>query len=155
AHLRGRGGEVRLFSRTRDNITESFPELVPELAAFADELVLDGEIVAYRPGQGALVFGELQKRLGRKKVSSELMQAVPAAFVAFDVLSRNGPLLLDESRGARGRVLDEAFATRAPAAPVRGQLSLFGGGEPVQARVLRVERRAAVSAAELEELFAA
>jgi len=40
-------GEVRLFSRTRDDITESFPELVPALAALPREAILDGEIVAW------------------------------------------------------------------------------------------------------------
>ena len=41
------GGEVRIFSRTRDEITESFPELLDVLAALPDEVILDGEIVAW------------------------------------------------------------------------------------------------------------
>lgn len=47
------GGEVRLFSRTRDEITESFPELPPALSALSTEAILDGEIVAWTCGEGA------------------------------------------------------------------------------------------------------
>ena len=43
-------GEFRIFSRTRDEITESFPELAPELAGIAQEAILDGEIVAWSCG---------------------------------------------------------------------------------------------------------
>jgi DNA ligase-1 len=41
------GGEVRIFSRTRDEITESFPELPPVLAGLPQDAILDGEIVAW------------------------------------------------------------------------------------------------------------
>ena len=41
------GGEVRIFSRTRDQITESFPELPDALAGLPDEVILDGEILAW------------------------------------------------------------------------------------------------------------
>src|SRR5581483_11980168 len=60
--------EVRIFSRTRDDITESFPELPDVLAAIPGEVILDGEIVAwsYLAEEGrALPFSALQQRLGR------------------------------------------------------------------------------------------
>src|SRR5438270_2553016 len=41
------GGEVKLFSRTRDEITESFPELPRALAGLPQDAILDGEIVAW------------------------------------------------------------------------------------------------------------
>src|SRR5262249_22991013 len=59
-------GEARLFSRTLEEVSAAFPELLPELARFPGELVLDGEIVAWRDGR-ALPFSRLQKRLGRQK----------------------------------------------------------------------------------------
>ena len=40
-------GEVRIFSRTRDEITESFPELPGALAGLPQDAILDGEIVAW------------------------------------------------------------------------------------------------------------
>ena len=42
------GGQVRLFSRTLDDVTPSFPELVGTLAELPGEAILDGEIVAWQ-----------------------------------------------------------------------------------------------------------
>ena len=44
------GGEVKFFSRTRDEITESFPELPDALAGLPRDAILDGEIVAWESG---------------------------------------------------------------------------------------------------------
>src|SRR5580700_2180545 len=90
-------GEVRIFSRTRDEITESFPELPPALAGLPRDAILDGEIVAWKSAwksarnsgdadvsARALPFSTLQQRLGRKKVSAKLMLDVPVAYLVFD-----------------------------------------------------------------------
>ena len=73
--------QARLFSRTLDEVTPSFPELVGPLSDFHEEVILDGEIVAWRhneEGGHALPFGEIQKRLGRKQVSEKLIQEFPS-----------------------------------------------------------------------------
>lgn len=101
--------QVRLFSRTRDNITESFPELVAPLLDFPEDLILDGEIVAWRHGR-ALPFSELQKRLGRKTVTEKMMRQVPVCYVAFDVLYAGGELALDLPLRERHAMLDRIFA---------------------------------------------
>ena len=54
AHAHIGGGEVRLFSRTRDDITESFPEIPPALAYLPQDAILDGEIVAWQCSAPAL-----------------------------------------------------------------------------------------------------
>lgn len=102
------GVRVALFSRTLDEITRSFPELIAPLAALAehaDGLILDGEIVPVR-GEEVLPFQELQKRLGRKTPSEELRTAVPVAFFAFDVLYADNRVLLNEQLGSRRAVLE-------------------------------------------------
>jgi len=69
-------GRVRIFSRTLDEVTPSFPELAAPLSDLPGELILDGEVVAWRhtaDGGHAMPFSEIQKRLGRKQVSRELM----------------------------------------------------------------------------------
>jgi len=111
------GGEVRFFSRTRDEITESFPELPDVLAGLPQDAILDGEIVAWSSPADeagevgrALPFSALQQRLGRKKVSEELMRRVPVAYLVFDVLYANGELLLDRPLGERERILDDLLA---------------------------------------------
>ncbi|HZQ67930.1 MAG TPA: ATP-dependent DNA ligase [Terriglobales bacterium] len=108
--------EVRIFSRTRDDITESFPELPEVLAAIPGEVILDGEIVAwsYLAEEGrALPFSALQQRLGRKKVSAEMMRRVPVAYLAFDVLYADGSLVIDRPLRERGQILDLLLAKTA------------------------------------------
>src|SRR5580658_6524555 len=48
-------GEVKFFSRTRDEITESFPELSDALAGLPHDVILDGEIVAWSYSESARV----------------------------------------------------------------------------------------------------
>ncbi|HUI84004.1 MAG TPA: ATP-dependent DNA ligase [Candidatus Binatia bacterium] len=121
-------GQVRLFSRTLDEVTYSFPELAGPLAEFAGEVILDGEIVAWRnteegshgvpgaPAAGAMgwghamPFGEIQKRLGRKQVSGKLIAEVPIAYVVFDVMYAEGELTLDRPLAQRVQILDRVFA---------------------------------------------
>ena len=110
--------QVRIFSRTLDEISESFPELPPALAAFPQPVILDGEILAWKSetseGQvlgRALPFSELQKRLGRKKVSAEMVPLVPTAYVVFDVLYAGGELLLEKPLHERKKIIQEIFAS--------------------------------------------
>lgn len=147
--------KVRLFSRTLDDITDSFPDLIPSLAAIGREVILDGEILAWRNGQ-ALAFSELQKRLGRKKVSAAMQRDVPVSYVAFDVLYASSELQIDRSLKERAGLLGEIFAEAAPrlAHPApQGQGSLLfaeGSSEP---RVLRAPQVRADSPEELDRLF--
>ena len=67
-------GRVRLFSRTLDDISQSFPELIATLGKVPGEVILDGEVLAWQDGEGdghAMPFSSLQQRLGRKQVSEE------------------------------------------------------------------------------------
>ncbi len=129
------GGEVKFFSRTRDEITESFPELPDALAGLPQDAILDGEIVAWDyPGKlsdtqqvvdevpseareqkavnlgRARPFSVLQQRLGRKKVSDKMLREIPVAFLAFDVLYAGGELVMDRPLSERARILDELLA---------------------------------------------
>jgi DNA ligase-1 len=163
-------GEVRLYSRTLDEITESFPELPDALAAFPGELILDGEIVAWHRPEGAtdtgraLPFTQIQKRLGRKRVTPAMMKEVPVAFVAFDVLYAGKELVIDRSLRERGALLDQIFesAVQFPGTPKRriatrtpqGQLAF----EPVveaatSAQVLRAPVTRSDSAEDLAQIF--
>lgn len=81
---------VALFSRTLDEITWTFRDLIEPLAQLISDdtdngLILDGEIIPIR-GAKILPFQELQKRLGRKQVKQELIEEVPVAFIAYDIL---------------------------------------------------------------------
>jgi DNA ligase-1 len=159
------GDQVRIFSRTRDEITESFPELPDALAGLPEDAILDGEIVAWNDLEGdagrALPFSTLQQRLGRKKVSEQLMREVPVAYLVFDVLYANGELLIDRPLSERASLLDEFLARRSTSTRARttvisqGKLA-FGSEEPrLNPQVIRAPVFHASSAAELDQLFEA
>jgi DNA ligase-1 len=113
AHIGGKEDpRVRLFSRTLDEISASFPELPPALRAFPDPVILDGEILAWSPDTAqALPFSELQKRLGRKTVSEEMRRRVPVVYMAFDVLYAGDELLIERPLEERRKILEQAFAS--------------------------------------------
>jgi DNA ligase-1 len=155
------GGEVRIFSRTRDEITESFPELSKALAGLPRDAILDGEIVAWsysENGGRALPFSTLQQRLGRKKVSAEMMRQVPVAYLVFDVLYADG-LLIDRPLHERGEILDALLAAprkTVAARPRETQASMFEPAEPaIKAQIIRAPVFRASSPGELDELFEA
>jgi DNA ligase-1 len=93
-------GRVALFSRSREDMTASFPEIVEAFAGVQEPLVLDGEILAWRHDpireEGrALPFSSLQARLGRKRVTTEMRESVPVVFMAFDVLYADGEMTME------------------------------------------------------------
>ncbi len=112
-------GRVALFSRTRDDMTHSFPELTEAFATITEPLILDGEILAWRAGgddtaQRALPFSSLQNRIGRKRVTAKMREQTPAVFMAFDVLYRGDALLLEQPLAARRTLLEQVCAAQAP-----------------------------------------
>lgn len=100
------GKRVALFSRTMDDITHRFPELIAPLRELSTDVILDGEIVPAR-GASILPFAELQKRLGRKTVNEELLAATPIVFIAYDLLYAEGRVLIDEPLMERRRILEQ------------------------------------------------
>jgi DNA ligase-1 len=103
--LHRQGARVELFSRDLKETTGAFPELVENAAAIGHDVLFDGEVLAHRDGR-VLRFFELQRRLGRKKVDSELRREVPVVLVIFDVLWLDGRTLLDEPLTTRRKLLE-------------------------------------------------
>ena len=165
AHISG--GEVKLFSRTRDEITESFPELPPALAGLPQDAILDGEIVAWefpdeiekaetivdeptsevaeqkaRDLGRARPFTALQQRLGRKKVSQKMIEDTPVAFLAFDILYTNGELTIEKPLRERAHLLDALLSAPRIANHHRGHRGSQSQGllafEPGSETVIRV-----------------
>jgi DNA ligase-1 len=104
------GGRLALYSRTMDEITHRFPELVAPLTSLSADAIIDGEIVPAREGL-ILPFSELQKRLGRKTVGEELLTTTPVVFIAYDLLYGAGRVLIDEPLKERRRILEELVPT--------------------------------------------
>jgi DNA ligase 1 len=116
-------GRVALFSRSRDDMTLSFPELVEAFAGFAEPLILDGEILAWNPETSrALPFSSLQARLGRKRVTAEMRASIPVVFMAFDVLYTGGLMTMEKPLQERRRVLEELVEREQPQTRVSSHL---------------------------------
>jgi DNA ligase-1 len=159
-------GTVKIFSRTRDEITESFPELPDVLAGLAQDAILDGEIVAWDYAAGrARPFSVLQQRLGRKKVSDKMLREIPVAFLVFDVLHAGGELVMDRPLRERAGVLDALLAQRnlnhrghrerQGKIGAQGRLTFDDDEESSVASIIRAPVFRAAFAEELEGLFAA
>src|SRR5947207_5886931 len=97
AQLHRNKDKVEIFSRDLRRITGQFPELAEQAVKFNQELIADGEIIAFAEGR-RLTFFDLQKRLGRKDENADMFPGAPAevpvAFVIFDLLWLNGRSLL-------------------------------------------------------------
>jgi DNA ligase 1 len=156
------GGEVKFFSRTRDEITESFPELSDAFAGLPQDAILDGEIVAWEEPGRARPFSVLQQRLGRKKVSERMLQEIPVAYLVFDVLYADGDLLIDRPLRERARVLDGLLSKdrihnrkTLRIAGAQGKLTFGEDEEAGTGSIIRAPELHASSAEELDELFVA
>jgi DNA ligase 1 len=93
-------GRVAIYSRNREDVTESFPELEEAFARVLPKengaLIFDGEILGWDLEQSrALPFAVLGQRIGRKRVSNGWRQQVPVIFMAFDLMCADGELLLE------------------------------------------------------------
>ncbi|ADG68950.1 ATP dependent DNA ligase [Planctopirus limnophila DSM 3776] len=102
------GGEVFIWSRGEELITEAFPELIPEIEQLPLGTVLDGEILIIKEGQ-LQPFSQLQRRIGRKTVGKKLQQDVPAGMMIFDLLEHKGQDLRNEPLVRRRELLEKLF----------------------------------------------
>ena len=124
AHVQN--GRVAIFSRTLDEISVRFPELGEPLAALPTDSIIDGEIIAAR-GDEILPFSNLQKRLGRKTVSENLLASTPVVFVAWDLLYATGRVLINDPLESRRAKLEKLVSTAS-------------GSDRVKARTLRLSQ---------------
>ena len=97
AQLHRTAQRVEISSRDLRRITSQFPELADQARNFQEELITDGEIIAFQEDR-RLTFFDLQRRLGRTSDGTDLFARaaadVPVAFVIFDLLWLNGQSLL-------------------------------------------------------------
>ena len=96
-----RGGELFVWTRGEELVTEKYPELTELNNTLPDGVAIDGEILPFRDGK-PLSFNELQRRIGRKTVSKKLLNEVPVVLIAYDLMEHESkdvrPLPLEERR---------------------------------------------------------
>jgi DNA ligase-1 len=137
--------------------------------ASPESLVLDGEILAWsiaaesggleeRTGS-ALPFSALQKRLGRKRVSEQMIREVPVVYVAFDVLFANGKATIDRSLRERAQILTEVVSristlSALPVVSSQGKLLLEREEKESEfPRILRAPMFHAQNSDEMDRIF--
>ena len=123
-----RGGQVWVWSRGEELMSERFPELQRLAAAWPEGTVVDGEIVAWdaladplpgatspgRPGPFAL----LQQRIARQSLTARVLADAPVGFIAYDLLERDGQDLRSQPQQQRRAALETFARACVPPLPV-------------------------------------
>jgi DNA ligase-1 len=106
AQLIRRMGQVFLWSRGEELVTDRYPELKAAGYLLPEGTVLDGEILPWT-GADPLPFAELQRRIGRKTLGKKLLEQVPVVLMAYDLLERAGRDVRAEALTTRRNSLEE------------------------------------------------
>jgi DNA ligase 1 len=109
AQIVKRAGQVWVWSRGEELVTERFPEVVALAAALPDGTVLDGEIVVWRDDRSA-PFNLLQQRIARKNLTKKVLADAPVSLIAYDLLEDGGVDLRNEPQHARRARLEAGAA---------------------------------------------
>jgi DNA ligase 1 len=112
AQLVKRGGQVWIWSRGEELVTERFPEIVAAAAGLADGSVLDGEVLVWKEGANGLSpapFNLLQQRIGRKTLTKKVLAEAPVSFMAYDLLEWQGEDVRARPQRERRALLERAL----------------------------------------------
>ena len=101
-----RKGEVFIWSRGEELVTDKFPELAELANHLPDGVVIDGEIMGYKDG-APLNFNDLQTRIGRKNVTKAILSKVPVILMAYDLLEHNEIDIREKPLAERRKLLEQ------------------------------------------------
>lgn len=125
--LAGNGAELRLYSRTGDDISAAFPDIVDGFMGFHG--VADGELLVVRGGEVA-PFNDLQQRLNRKTVTAPMLKNYPAHIRFYDLLFEAANDLREQPFPARRQRLEAVVSTlRNPAASLSELVPFASAGD--------------------------
>ena len=100
-----RGGKPFVWSRGEELVTDRYPELRALAEALPDGTVIDGEILPWKGG-AVQPFADLQRRIGRKTLGRKLLDEVPVALVAYDLIEQGGADVREVPLAERRRRLE-------------------------------------------------
>jgi len=109
AQIVKRAGQVWIWSRGEELVTERFPEVVALVQALPDGTVLDGEILVWKEERPA-PFNLLQQRIARKTLTKKVLADAPVSFMAYDVLEWRGEDIRARPQAERRAVLEACVA---------------------------------------------
>ena len=104
-----RAGQVFIWSRGEDLITERFPEIATAAEALPDGTVLDGEILPWSTADGVMPFTVLQRRIGRKNLSAKMLAEIPVILQCYDILEYEGSDIRPEPIKKRRKLLEKTL----------------------------------------------
>lgn len=115
-----RKGDLALWSRGEERLDGRFPEIEAAAAHLVRDCVLDGELLAWRPGEaGPLAFSFLQTRIQRLKPGPKTLQHAPAQLVVYDLLELEGEDMRLMPQAARRLRLEALLADGPLDSPIR------------------------------------
>ena len=103
-----RNDEIFVWSRGEELVTDKYPEFYEFIGTIPNGTVIDGEILPYPKGEIG-TFNDLQKRIGRKTVSKNLLQKVPVILKAYDLLEWDGKDIREMAFIERRKLLETMF----------------------------------------------
>lgn len=105
-----RKGELFVWSRGEDLVTEKFPEFEELKKILPEGTVIDGEIICYFDGK-PLPFNVLQTRIGRKNISSKILTDAPVSFIVYDIMEFNGEDIREKPLTGRRKLIADMVET--------------------------------------------
>ena len=103
-----RAGQVWVWSRGEELVTERFPEIVALASSLPDGTVLDGEIMVWA-GNAPAAFALLQQRIGRKTLGKKILADAPVTFMAYDLLEVASQDIRMQPQRARRKLLEQTL----------------------------------------------
>lgn len=111
AQLVRRAGQVWIWSRGEELVTERFPEVVAQAGHLRDGTVLDGELLVWPAGaEVPSPFQLLQQRIGRKSLGRKVLAEAPVDFIAYDLLEQDHADLRSRPQHERRARLEAVLA---------------------------------------------
>ncbi|MGW1976308.1 ATP-dependent DNA ligase [Streptomyces sp. NPDC001889] len=136
------GDEVRVHTRSLDDITDRLPEVAEAARLLAgDRLILDGEVIALDAGGRPVPFQEIASRVGSRTDVASARAALPVSPVFFDILAADGEETLDRTGEQRyavlARVVPEPMRVRRAVVDDPGDPRQVAAAEEFLAETLR------------------
>ena len=103
-----RAGQVWVWSRGEELVTERFPEIVALASGLPDGTVLDGEIMVWA-GNAPAAFALLQQRIGRKTLGKKILADAPVTFMAYDLLETASQDIRMQTQHVRRKLLEQTL----------------------------------------------
>lgn len=101
-----RNQELFIWSRGEELVTDKYPEFQDFVGIIPNGTVIDGELLPFPKGKIGS-FNDLQKRIGRKTISKNLLTKVPVRLKAYDLLEWNGEDIRNLAFAERRKLLEQ------------------------------------------------